>query len=229
MPIVKKPNKPITSLKRIGKGPFRGPTPDKVIQTLDVGSRDAEERLTKQANKFKKRRYVGVDPIAVQFNTENLELKISTATQTLREYIKKGIKVRNINIDFPNIIQNYEFATIFDLLKYVLLPNGKVYITSERQHLIKLLNYMALKRGLATKYGLKYSQKDFERVRHGKNRITLRDRPLLNSRPMTLYQNYFLVNQKLNPYILEITYPLKKAYPGNSLEAKEQRRNWPRV
>lgn len=34
---VKKSAKPITSLKRIGRGPFRGSTPDKVIQTLDVG------------------------------------------------------------------------------------------------------------------------------------------------------------------------------------------------
>jgi|GEM_PF-4634584 len=53
---------PLKSLKRIGRGPFRGPTPEDVIQTLDVGAGTTPLTLDK-AKMYKHRKYLVADPI----------------------------------------------------------------------------------------------------------------------------------------------------------------------
>ncbi|HIH22080.1 MAG: hypothetical protein J4478_02920 [Candidatus Diapherotrites archaeon] len=72
------------SLKRVGKGPFRGPTPEGVFQTIDVGAGTAKW-LRQQARKFPRRKYVAVEP----FPDRNLflEKNLLLVPSIFKEYL----------------------------------------------------------------------------------------------------------------------------------------------
>lgn len=211
---VKIPAKPVTSLKRIGRGPFRGPTPKKVIQTLDVGAGPCGARFIERSEKQQQRKYVGVDPAMMIYGFgKNFETKRIDVNSYLLQLIKSGIKVRHLNFDMPNTNgHGLELRLFFRLLPKVLLPNGKIFVTTN------FVNLPLLESAKLNGFALR------EKARINKDQIDWSSiYPSFNGLPLTYWQDLSLrSNQTI--YLYEITYPLKMAYPN-----KEQRRNWPRV
>lgn len=249
-PIARKPNNPRP--KRLG--PFRGPTPEGVIQTLDVGVgiRDEDggpKRFKTNVEKHREREYLGIDEY-LRFPEvgQNFKLERIRFLEKILELIKEGKKVRSINFTYPmRFISSYELNKIFPLLSEVLLPNGKVFVTSEDLDFVRHFIGLARNAGYAIRlkrrytnedidklvlYELKpeeiedllkrrYSSEDFEKIKEQVRKAKeAGKRGTISNLPLTFYQNQFLDR---NPYFLELTYSLKTAIPD-----KEQRRNWPR-
>jgi len=234
-PIVKKPANSNPRPKRLG--PFRGSTSQGVIQTLDVGTASGHKSSIKEIPRFlestrrlgsKGRLYVAVDPLLKNSKKDNYEIHAKRITDFLETLIKQGRKVRHINIDFPEPdLGLYDFKTFFSLIKQVLLPNGKVYITSEVWLLIREISDLAVQNGFivnSRSNGRKYSDSDFKEITALARRSKFNNKKV-NNLPMSAYQRInFGDNSGENPFAIEITYPLRSA-----IQDKEQRRNWPRV
>lgn len=129
---------------------FRGPTSEKVIQTIDIGTKDGESWLRRQSQRFTQRHYVGVDPRFRETIVEGrLELKPRSATEALQEAIRNREQARHINVDMPlNIgLELYNFPRVFQLARKVLFPQGKIFITSEDVTTLKNLMQQARESG----------------------------------------------------------------------------------
>lgn len=142
---------------------FRGPTPPNVIQTLDIGSCTGDY-LVKRARKNSKqeknipRKYAAVDPlyehtidlarvrgkqiyisnIIERLKKNNILTSSKMAHEFIQELAQKGMKVRHVNFQMPHPEQenNYNFREIFSSLKKVLLPEGKVFMSSEQSQFL---------------------------------------------------------------------------------------------
>jgi hypothetical protein len=115
------------------------------------------------------------------------------------EMKRKGIKARNINIDMPLESVN-DFSHLFNNAERIMLPNGKIFISSEQQGVLEHAARLARNHGLKARMRKEMPQVEAE----GRTHYTIRHSP----KPI---------------YRLEITFGLKKALPK-----KEQRKNWPR-
>lgn len=200
-------------LKKIGKGPFRGATPKKVFQTIDVGSRHGKWIKSKAA-RFPKRLYAAVDPVYefADFRNKVGELKaagVFVASAGIEAFIEGmksyGLKTRHFNIDVPPLSWGTN-QFVFRVLREapnVLLPNGKIFITSE-------------------------DQKFLEKVKKRANFLGLNARvrtPLIGESARKTSITEKIGRELEQPvYRLEITFGLKKA-----ISEKEQRKKWPSV
>ena len=187
-------------LKRKGKGPFRGPAPPKVYQTVDVGTGEGQ-RLESIARKFPNRNYVAVDPALHEKHLEGMGLHRNTVErltqagvevrpQKLRIFIdrmkRQGQKTRYVNIDMPawgtegygntRWIDRYGFRKLFANARHILLPNGKIFIKTENQHFAEWLKKLAEKHGLKTRPLLSVLNSDIAFSRQGRDSI--RDPPV---------------------------------------------------
>jgi len=243
--------------KGLKRGPFRRPTRENEVQTLDIGVGKAE-RFIARANKRPEREYVGVDlSIDVQ-DASGRNYKIlgqRRANNYLQYCIDNGIKLRNINFDMPIPVGDvYRLHDFFGLLSKVLVPNGKVFMNSEEPSFLLQVADIATSQqfGFSVRQA-KADPKTIEQLNRLAKMLklsrTFTKNPLkrislkeildyqkrtgklyeLNGVPISLYmQQMFRAGYTPREflYTLEITYPLTKAYPGNTQEAKEQRRNW---
>lgn len=65
------------------------------------------------------------------FETKKLDVNIY-----LQQLIKSGIKVRHFNFDMPNTDgSGLDLNLFFKLLPQVLLPNGKIFVTTNSKNL----------------------------------------------------------------------------------------------
>lgn len=100
---------------RLGpKRPFKGPTPEGVIQTVSIGEGDGKY-LMRQGNKFPARKYLAVDPrYGGEFGEYQkvdpqtlLEAGVHTSSKktipALDELLEKGRRVRHFNFDMPDV------------------------------------------------------------------------------------------------------------------------------
>jgi tRNA G46 methylase TrmB len=203
------------SLKRTGKGPFRGPTSPKVFQTVDVGT-GLGQHIQNQASRFRDRKYAAVDPAfegdlvrdSLSPTARIIEQKgVHVDAGNLKQFIDKmtraGQRTRYFNVDMPtpiidsNSADLYSFHYLFQKAPAVLLPNGKVFCITDSERFASHLEKLAQNEGLSCR----------------------RRKPLPEQAKTSTYMK---VEQK--PLIrIEITYGLKKAIPD-----KKKRRNWPR-
>lgn len=160
-------------LKRRGKGPFRGPTPPKVFQAVDIGTGDGR-RLESIAKRFPNRKYVAVDPslhekvlgsafapprgTAERLSQAGINVRPEKAMSFIEEMKKRGEKTRFISINMPSHAKNeghwrddYGFRHIFESVPKILLPNGKIFITTESPEFAEHLKKMAEDAGLKTR------------------------------------------------------------------------------
>ncbi len=166
------------------KGPFRGPTPLKVFQTVDVGSGDGR-RIKSIAKKFPKRKYVALDSDFHQNDvwdaheqTRSTMEKLTTAGVVVREQklknfinrmIKRRLKTRYVNVDMPGWLQEkgnwkdrYGFRKLFANAPLILLPNGKIFIKTENPEFAEWLKSMAQEAGLKSRPLLEISSSKLE-------------------------------------------------------------------
>ena len=120
-------------LKRIGKGPFRGPTKGKLFQTWDIGADKPAEYIVQQAKKFPRRQYIAVDPNIEIQSRGNIRVFKKPALEALDDVVKKGLKLRHINMFMPEWqLLNFDyFRKILNKAKKVMLPNGKFFVGVE--------------------------------------------------------------------------------------------------
>src|SRR3989338_4976781 len=120
-------------LKRIGKGPFRGPTAWNLHQTLDIGAGELANYARQQAIRFPNRKYAAVDPLARVAEFGNLRVFRKPALEAMDDALKEGLKFRHINLFMPEmkLKKPKYFREILKRAKKVMLPNGKIFIGSD--------------------------------------------------------------------------------------------------
>lgn len=206
-------------LKRRGKGPFKGYTPRRTFQTVDVGA-GFGDWLRDQAVKFPGRKYVAVDPafgshlekkgqelrnlriIFKPLRTSRVVVKPMKISEFIDEMESKGLKTRHINIDLPDEqIEQYNFDKLFREAQRILIPNGKIFVSSEKAGIIYDIKALANKHGLKTRLLRPFEKGSPETKK-------------------TLFMRNYGFEFKIHR--LEITFGLKKAIP-----LKMQRRKWP--
>src|SRR3989344_2430673 len=128
-------------LRKRGR-PFKGPTPEGVFQTVDVGSAGAEW-LRQRAQKFSRRKYAAVDPYYAKPEIEFLPKNLGASGVLVRavkisdfidEMKAKGWRTRHFNIDMPEpflrINDKYDFPRLFSEAEHGMLPGGQIFIYS---------------------------------------------------------------------------------------------------
>ncbi len=214
---------PVMKRKRMFRGAARG----RVFQTVDLGA-GAGEYMARQAKKFPKRKYAAVDLCfyldgELNLHGEDLKKKRVSlggdANHFLNELTKKGIKVRHLNMDFPypigqprNASRTRLFEDVIRSMHRVLLPNGKLFITSESLATINFAKSFASECG--------YTVRDRELIQPISLDEVAKNKDALTRRFRSFYRSHFhasFAGAKI--YRLEITYNLKKAIPS-----KEARR-----
>jgi len=202
-------------------GPFRGPAPRGVFQTIEVGS-GRGEFVESRAEKHPHRRYAAVEPnyapgsLSEVMNIRreklrqqpNISLYSQRIEHALDEMRKEGIRARHMNIDMPIPIEARTeylkmWKKIFELAPHILLPNGSIFVSSESTETLKTISEMARKAGFRVR-ALKPIQESAKTRR-------------------TYFMEYFH-DSEYKIHRLQITFGLKKAIPK-----KWGRRNWPRA
>ncbi len=155
------------------------------------------------AKRFPNRKYAVVEPLMApgkKFDYRARELikrgvlVFPGSISRFLDFMKKnGLKTRHINVDMPEPLSHfgdYDFDKLFREAPNVLLPNGKIFFSTEEPALIKILSE------LAGRHGLKARK--------------------LNSFPSRIHPNrktgYMQLLGQPVIYRVEITFGLKKAF-----------------
>lgn len=147
------------------KKPFKGPTPEGVFQTVDVGSGGAEW-IRQRAVKSKGRKYVVVEPHLagekLRWLKDNLEhcgviVKPVKISGFIDEMESHGLRARHINIDMPDTggVEKkdvYDFGKLFSHARNILVPGGKIFISSENKSFLERLTAQAKNHGFASSF-----------------------------------------------------------------------------
>ena len=198
---------------------FRGPTSKGFFQTVDVGTWHGEW-LGNRAKTYKKRRYVAVDSAYKDmYNPEvrgvvdglkgkGVVVRSRGISKMIDEMLERGFRTRHINIDMPvENVAMYSFRKLFAKAHEVLLPNGKIYISSPTKEFLVKLEELAQANGLSTQWRKPFTKE--------------------SARTESM-QNMMKMDEKLKAeigfedeiYRLEITYGLKKAVPDKNERRK---------
>ncbi len=208
------PSKPKKSTR-----PFRGPTPHKVFQTVDLGAGWAGNILN-YAKRFRRRRYAAVDIGYKKGRVAHERVAKLNAANVVTGYMihhflnrmkREGVRTRHFNFQFmnrwdlkersPHIRTPAIFKSILDAIPHVLYPNGKMYITTPFKRTVEAMQRTATRRGFKCRVKEVIEPTDI-RTRRG-TYITIGNRSV---------------------YLLDITYGLKKAFSD-----KSKRMKWPRI
>lgn len=209
---------------RSNRRPFRGPTPANVYQTLEVGAAEATH-THRQARRFPQRKYAVADvDYSLRKSSQIIENRLSKLERmgvavhggdirsTLSKMIRSGTKTRHVSWVMPAPSPRRKIRTDFgdvifqvvSTLPKVLVPNGKLYVTTESQERVQDFRFAARENGLS------FREKNDMPARQAKN-YSLETRIQSTSRPHKPI------------YRIEITYNLGKAY-----SKKSERKAWPR-
>ncbi|MDP2666050.1 MAG: hypothetical protein Q8P05_00935 [Candidatus Diapherotrites archaeon] len=202
---------------RPSRRPFHDPTPH--FQTIDLGAGGARYAL-EQAARFPSRKYAAVDMryrrdrnlshIPTQTHPGSIRFFPVSIRHFLRTMIRHGWKTRHLNLDMPNayfrngkrVGRNHferEIRNLFQNFPLVLIPNGKLFFTTESEE------FMATIYRLAQEFGYSIREKKQMPFEHKRRKTAITQN--LSGSPI---------------YRVEITYNLKKAIPQ-----KNVRRKWP--
>jgi tRNA G46 methylase TrmB len=227
-------------------GPFRGPTPPNVFQTVDVGTGKGDH-IRRQAEQFKGRKYVAVDPLYSLSRTQSeldnpsraarsvegaVELsRIRRVTQGVNELVMSGVTVYPKAI--LDIVTHMRQAGLKTRHFNIDMPNDQLdkhcrrYDFYEYEKWFKQLPSVLFPNGKI--FVTSESEATLREIEESAKQAGLktRRRPnLSHSIPLDKLRtgSMRVYVQKGNEIKrLEITFGLKKAIPD-----KKQRRNWPR-
>jgi len=132
-----------------------------------------------------------------------------TLSEFINEMKQHGWKTRHFNIDMPDtgdVVGEYFLKKFFRELPNILLPNGKVYVSSELPGTLEEIAQEAQKHGLKVRQLPNLTEKNEKRL----------------TEFMQTHGSLFAGDQ-FRIYRIEITYGLRKAIPN-----KEKRRTWPK-
>ncbi len=139
-------------------------------------------------------------------NPKRISVYADGNEETLGGMIRKRKRTKNLNWDMPNEFGMYDFSpglwhevrAVMKLLPMVLLPNGKLYMTTEYSQLKELIERDAPALGLGLRIGIMPPREAEKRTEYT-NRIN---------------------GQRKKIYKIELTYRLKQAYPRKSERRK---------
>jgi len=189
--------------------PFAGNPKKGVFQTVEFGAGDAEH-ISNRAWKSPKRKYAAVDPRMTYIEDLMAYKNLEATKQSMEGYIdamkRSGTKTRHIAIRMPNPkdIRSNDFSirSLLKEAKHVLLPNGKIFVTTESGYVVHRLVRTAMEEGFSVR------------------------EPAALAQPKTRVERMMMDLRKKPVYRIELTYKLKTAMPGNTKEAKEKRKHW---
>lgn len=151
--------------------PFRGPTPPKVFQTVDVGA-GYGYWMQDQALGHPQRKYAAVDPHLKPGTTygeepegttgpyhELVNAGVTVHPHKLETFIdrmlEEGTKTRHFNFDMPSAVadtsRQYNLAKLFANAHRLVVPNGKIYFKSESRGTLERIMLEAKRHGLFAK------------------------------------------------------------------------------
>lgn len=192
---------------------------DYIQRIYEITQRDSViPYMERQAQKYPRRSYVAIDPLVPQqrFLLRNLTLLQGFAEQVLPELVSKGIKTRYLNLDMPYPLETITgyysmdahqingtfrryFSSILETAPRLLLPNGKIFLQTEKKEFVQIA------RVLARLHGFSFREKKpmpwVQKLKHSRATRSFEREPI---------------------YRVELTYRLKTALPN-----KKDRKNWP--
>ncbi|MBI2530202.1 MAG: hypothetical protein HYW05_03615 [Candidatus Diapherotrites archaeon] len=113
------------------KGPFRGPAPKGLYQTIDLAAGPEAWHAKMQAKKLPSREYLAVDfKFDFRKKPKNLHLMRKDALTALKILVAKKKKTRHIQISMPvgRLLNTKYLEAVAKIAKKVLIPNGKIHI-----------------------------------------------------------------------------------------------------
>ncbi|MEK6941477.1 MAG: hypothetical protein AABW85_01310 [archaeon] len=169
------------ALMRRRASQFRGPTPSKVFQTVDIGSGRADY-IRRQAGKFPQRRYAAIDPLykppkrIIDFTnpvTSALQkariemdaLGVTVHAGTLSSFIGKMLrnrhKTRYFNVDMPNQFFSPKTSEFLGIKKYgfekLFMEAPNILLPKGQIFFSTESNrFLVELQGLAKQYGLRF-------------------------------------------------------------------------
>lgn len=192
-----------TNGSRIRKG--------KKVVLVDVAysrrkNRLADAKFREMAEDFRSR--------ALHLQDRGVTIVPVDSTRFLHRMIDRGWKTKSIFIEMPHpnmfanplpLREKYDpfvhfFKMVCDVVPKVLLPNGKIYLTTERPEFVTAIETVARERGLSFR---QLPSLDPERAKWRTETTQA-----MSARGNTIFQ-------------VEVTYPLSKAFPS-----KAARREW---
>ncbi len=192
-----------TNGSRIRKG--------KKVVLVDVAysrrkNRLADPKFREMAENFRSR--------ALALNDRGVTIIPSESTRFLHRMVEKNWKTRSIFIEMPhpNMFANplplrekfdpfvHFFKMVCDVAPKVLLPNGKIYLTTERPEFVSAIETVARERGLSFRRRPSLAAEQA--------RWRTETTQAMSERGNTIFQ-------------VEVTLPLKKVFPK-----KSERRDW---
>jgi len=212
------PAKKPASLKRIGKGPFRGPTPERVFQTIDLGSGKYANYLYGQGKKYPQRKYLAVDSGRIVVKEKgipslpkNVKTSSKDALRLLEQLAGEGKRARHIEIAMPtgSLLNPAYLKKIAELGTKVLLPNGKFHFVTP-----------------VDPESFKEIRKAFENSGYSFRVVPTTEHSFKKQSPKAdaWQEQYGEILGGPIAWQYEFTLRLKKAIPE-----KAKRRNWPRI
>lgn len=169
-------------------------------------NRLADPKFREMAEDFRKR--------ALALHERGITIVPGESTRFLHRMVDKNWKTKSIFIEMPhpNMFANplplrdkydpfvHFFKMVCDVAPKVLLPNGKIYLTTERPEFVSVIEEIARERGLS------FRKKPSLTTEQAKWRTETSQE--MSRRGKTIFQ-------------VEITLPLKKVFP-----TKGERRGW---
>lgn len=214
-------------MKRRG-GPMRGSTPEKVFQTVDVGTASDTQRIIFAKNKADRRgmtrRYAAVDPHYASWmnasmfphsskthsskiikitKNKGVEVHPDRVENLFEKMTEEGLKTRHINVDMPfSNVDNAEarapIIAILENAKKVILPNGNIWVKSEKKEFLEWIANSAKEFGLRSAPIKEIPHK----IIRPEGKV-----PRLGNKPLTWFMKVYTSEPGRPLYSLRITVP----------------------
>jgi len=193
------------------RGPFKKSASKNVFQTVDVGTGKGRWIL-EQAKKFPNRKYAVVDPkyrrggdlhsTGQRMAKHGIHVHPEGLQSFIEFMLKNNKKTRHINIDMPGqelSIPLFNFPKLFEALPKILMPNGKIYFSTEDLAVRDYIHQFASIYGFKSRELRKFGADD----------------PAKRTPTMRLFH-------VMDVFRIEVTFGLKKAVPNKQVRIK-----WP--
>jgi len=113
--------------------PFKGNTPEKMFQVMDIGGGEFASRLKKMARKNPGRKYALVDHRPTFISRENIRTYKKKALEAMDDAIKEGLRFRHVRMMMPlgNLQNPGYIKKMLKRAKKLMLPGGKIFIGTD--------------------------------------------------------------------------------------------------
>ena len=196
------------------------PLPPRTFEAVEFGAGNAGW-INHQAKRTPQRLFIAVDPAYKPRGYHDFKhvqrpkgSPLLTSSKTMEAFIdsmkERGLRTRKISIRFPpSIFVGYpllKWEKLFRELDHILLPNGKVTITTETGNILDIVKKLAVKHKLSVRGPKKISLQTHDKSLKGK-----RSRIVVPKSENELFDA--MMPEEQGPWTIELTRGIKKEFP----------------